>query len=77
MWLLLNVSCVLAAVLEQTLVTRVLCICQAAKEDLVQQGWKGFYLGGNYVSGSPLSLCCSACITASANLKATAKPYLK
>ena len=26
---------------------------QAAKEDLVQQGWKGFYLGGNYVSGIP------------------------
>ena len=24
---------------------------QAAKEDLLQQGWTGFYLGGNYVSG--------------------------
>jgi len=21
------------------------------KEDLVKQGWSGFYLGGNYVSG--------------------------
>ena len=26
----------------------------------MQQGWKGFYLGGNYVSGTSLSLCCSS-----------------
>ena len=24
---------------------------QELKEDLVEQGWSGFYLGGNYVSG--------------------------
>ena len=25
---------------------------QELKEDLVKQGWSGFYLGGNYVSGT-------------------------
>ena len=70
MWLLLSVSCVSVKVLEEKwkfdgFVTWVPCMCQAAKEDLVQQGWKGFYLGGNYVSGTPLSLCCSASIPVS------------
>ena len=51
-----------------------LCVCQAAKEDLMQQGWKGFYLGGNYVSGTPLSLTCCALYSCVLR-KATAKPH--
>lgn len=40
----------------RVLLTEIPCMFQAAKQDLVQQGWKGFYLGGNYVSGTALSL---------------------
>lgn len=36
----------------QNLLVYKLCCCpQAAKQDLVDQSWKGFFLSGNYVSG--------------------------
>ena len=77
MWLLLIMSCLVVKKLEQKLVNLLLCACQAAKEDLVQQGWKGLYLGGNYVSGTCPSLCCCTFTTASYVFKATTKSCFK
>jgi len=40
-----------AAVQEQAAQDSAVECMQELKEDLVEQGWSGFYLGGNYVSG--------------------------